>query len=316
MEQRKGGGSAEEARVKALFIYPVKSCAGISVSNAFISSTGFQWDRQWVLVNERGRFITQRQEPKLALVKVSLPPEVLHDSWGPLPKNAFLSFNAPGMQQLKVPLVPSAPLEKIDHVIVWSWSGPGLLEGPDATRWFTEYLGKPARLIRLDNDSMNRATDPKYAAGFQTAFSDNFPFLMISQASLDALNERLPNPLPINRFRPNIFIEGCEPFAEDTWDTLTIGKYTFHGVKLCPRCKITTTDQSTAEVGQEPLVTLRTFRAGPHLSSLHDMRNGAFFGQNLTCDESLLPHNGTHPILRVGDAIHVEKIATVTEIMS
>jgi hypothetical protein len=80
--------------------------------------------------------------------------------------------------------------------------------------------------------------------------------------------------------------------------------------------QITTTDQSTAEVGEEPLVTLRTFRAGPHLSSLHDMRNGAYFGQNLTCNESLLPHNGTHPILRVGDAIHVEKIATVTEIMS
>jgi uncharacterized protein YcbX len=236
--------------------------------------TGFQWDRQWMLVNERGRFITQRTEPKIALVKVSLPPEVLHDSWGPLPKNACLCFDAPGMQQLKVPLVPSAPLKKIDQVTVWQWSGPGLLEGPDATRWFTEYLGKPARLIRLDNDSMNRATDPKYAAGFPTAFSDQFPFLMISQASLDALNERLPIPLPINRFRPNIFIEGCEPWAEDTWDTFTIGKYTFHGVKLSARCKITTTDQSTAEVGEEPLVTLRTFRAGKHLSSLHDMRNG------------------------------------------
>jgi uncharacterized protein YcbX len=316
MEQRKGGGSAEEARVKALFIYPVKSCAGISVSHAFIASRGFQWDRQWMLVNERGRFITQRTEPKMALVKVSLPPEVLHDSWGPLPKNACLCFDAPGMQQLKVPLVPSAPLKKIDQVTVWQWSGPGLLEGPDATRWFTEYLGKPARLIRLDNDSMNRATDPKYAAGFPTAFSDQFPFLMISQASLDALNERLPIPLPINRFRPNIFIEGCEPWAEDTWDTFTIGKYTFHGVKLSARCKITTTDQSTAEVGKEPLVTLRTFHAGKHLSSLHDMRNEAYFGQHLICDESLLPHNGTHPILRVGDAIHVEKIATVTEIMS
>jgi uncharacterized protein YcbX len=244
------------------------------VSHAFIANRGFQWDRQWVLVNERGRFITQRQEPKIALVKVSLPPEVLHDSWGPFPKNASLCFDVPGMQQLKVPLVPSAPLNKIDHVTVWDWSGPGLLEGPDATRWFTEYLGKPARLIRLDNDNMNRATDPKYAAGFQSAFSDHFPFLMISQASLDDLNERLPNLLPINRFRPNIFIEGCEPFAEDTWDTFTIGKYNFHGVKLCPRCKITTINQSTAEVGEDPLVTLRTFRAGQHLSSLHDMRNG------------------------------------------
>lgn len=306
-----------EVHVKALYIYPVKSCRGIEVPEAYITPSGFKWDRQWMVVNAQGRFQTQRQIPKMALIEITMPPEALDCTWGSLPSDAALCIKAPGMEPLYIPLVPPTPLKVIESVTVWGWTGPALSEGVDAEKWFSEFLGKPAHLVRFNHDLVTIPTDPHYAEGYQISFTDGYPFLVISQASLDALNEKLPVNLPINRFRPNIFVEGCESFAEDTWATFTIKKFTFHGVKIRGRCKITTTDQKTAEVGTEPLQTLRTFRAGSLLANnIRNMRSDVFFGQNVVCEDLGLAMNGVLPSVKVNDVVKAKQVVSVAELMS
>ncbi|KAL3379994.1 hypothetical protein AABB24_000566 [Solanum stoloniferum] len=136
--------SKEAAQVISITIYPLKSCRGISVPEAALSSTGFRWDRQWIVVNSKGRACTQRVEPSLALVEVELPNEALSEGWEPNP-SSFLVIRAPGMDVLKVPL--AEPSEVANGVSVWEWSGSALDEGDEASKWFSKYLGKPSRLV-------------------------------------------------------------------------------------------------------------------------------------------------------------------------
>lgn len=268
-----------------------------------------------MVVNSKGRMLTQRTDPRLALVEVYLPQEALEWPWGSLPLESALSIRAPEMELLQIPLAAVMRRSKVKNASVWEWAGAAFDEGPDAAEWFTRYLGKPCRLVCFDTDNETRVTDPAYASGFNTAFSDGYPFLLISQASLDALNELLPNPLSINRFRPNIFVQGCEPFAEDFWQTFTISDLVFHGVKLCSRCKVTTIDQETAEATAEPLKTLRSFRSGKAMS-LPKAGAQMFFGQNLVCEQSLDLRNTEYRLVRVGDLVTVlNKFPSVLESM-
>ncbi|XP_024974413.1 mitochondrial amidoxime reducing component 2-like isoform X2 [Cynara cardunculus var. scolymus] len=250
------------AKVKSIFLYPIKSCRGISVSESPISATGFRWDRQWMVVNSRGRACTQRVDPKLALVEVELPDDAISLAWKPN-KSSYLVIRAPGMDELKVSLCK--PPQTCDGVSVWEWSGSALDEGDEASKWFTNYLGKPSRLVRFNEESETRPVDHNYAPGFRVMFSDGYPFLLVSQGSLDALNELLKEPVPINRFRPNILVDRCEPFAEDLWKEIKIGNLAFHGVKLCSRCKV-------------------------------------YFGQNMVCED--LPEGNEH-IIKLGDPVYV-----------
>lgn len=301
--------------VKSLYIYPIKACRGISVNSAFLSSTGFKWDRTWVIVNSKGRMLTQRIEPRLALVEVHLSNEALNGQWDSLPLDSALSVHAPGMEILQVPLAGVASKSRFEHASVWEWTGSVLDEGPDAAEWFTRYLGKTCRLVRFDTDNATRAVDPAYAAGFSTAFTDGFPFLVISQSSLDALNEKLSDPLPINQFRPNILVQGCEPFAEDLWETFTISNLKFHGVKLCSRCKVTTIDQETTQESYEPLRTLQTFRAGKFMS-LSKGKGKVLFGQNVVCEECLNMSYTKKVSISVGDTLTiVNKFPSVLDSM-
>eukprot|EP00250_Pteridium_aquilinum_P011382 c20027_g1_i1 orf=420-1337(-) len=303
------------ASVKSLYIYPIKACRGISVDTAFLSSTGFKWDRTWLVVNSKGRMLTQRVEPRLALVEVHLSEEALNGQWDSLPLDAALSVCAPGMELLRVPLAAVAPRRKIEQASIWDWTGSALDEGPIAAEWFTRYLGKACRLVRFDTENETRATDPAYAEGFSTTFSDGFPFLIISQSSLDALNKKLTESLPISRFRPNILVQGCEPFTEDLWETFTISDLKFHGVKLCSRCKVTTIDQETAEEGSEPLRTLQSFRAGKFMS-LPKGKAKVFFGQNVVCEECLDTSHSKYKSIKVGDTLTVlNKLPSVLESM-
>lgn len=283
---------------------------------AYLTPTGFKWDRAWMVVNSKGRMLTQRVEPRLALVEVHLPEEALNGQWGPsLPPDSALSLRAPGMEPLQVPLTCVTPESKVENASVWDWKGSALDEGPDAAEWLTRYLGKACRLVRFDSDNETRPVDPAYAAGFSTAFSDGFPLLVISQSSLDALNDKLADPLPINRFRPNILVQGCEAFAEDLWETFTICSLKFHGVKLCSRCKVTTIDQETADVGFEPLKTLQNFHAGQSMS-LSKGKGKVYFGQNVVCEESLNISNTKYPSIRVGDNLQIlNKLPCVMESM-
>ncbi|KAL6844957.1 hypothetical protein ACP4OV_025616 [Aristida adscensionis] len=297
-----GGGSPEPAAaVTSILIYPVKSCRGVSVPQAPITATGFRWDRQWVVVNAKGRAYTQRVEPKLALVEVDFPPEAFAEDWHPTP-DAHMVIRAPGMDPLKIPL--AAEHATIDDVSVWEWSGSAYDEGAEAAEWFSTYFEKPSRLARFKEASEIRPTDPNFAEGYRITFTDCFPFLMASQGSLDALNEILKEPVPINRFRPNILVDGCNPFSEDLWKTIKINNLTFQGVKLCNRCKVPTINQENGVPGTEPTETLLTFRSGEVLRLSPKNKRQVYFGQNLVCKESLSA-KGKGRIIKVGDPIYV-----------
>ncbi|KAL6201725.1 hypothetical protein ACLB2K_025437 [Fragaria x ananassa] len=270
-----------EVEVSSIFIYPVKSCRGISVSQAPVTPTGFRWDRQW-------------------LVRI-----------GNLLKDLNLVLQAPGMDVLKVSL--STPKEIADGVSVWEWSGAALDEGADASKWFSDYLEKPCRLVRFNAASETRPVEPEYAPGHQTMFSDMYPYMLLFQESLDALNELLKEPIPINRFRPNILVNGCEPFSEDLWTEIRIDKLTFQGVKLCSRCKVPTIDQQTGIAGPEPNDTLKKIRSDAVLRPTKKQQGRVYFGQNLVCRDSLTGGAGKGHVVKVGDLVFVLKMVSSAE---
>ena len=260
-------------RVESLFVYPVKSCGGVQLDAARVTATGFQWDRRWMVVGTDGRFLSQREHPGLALVRVRLT----EDS---------LVLSAPHLADLRVPLeiAPNAPV----RVTVWRDECAAIDEGGPAAQFFTDYLGVDARLVRLADDDARPLGTTAAQPGDRVSFADAYPFLLLSQGSLQHLNNRLNLPVPMDRFRPNIVVDGCKPHAEDSWGSVRIGEVDFAVVKPCSRCVITTTNQQTGERGREPLQTLATYR-------LHDGQ--VVFGQNLV-------HRGSGT-LRVDDRIVV-----------
>ncbi|KAH6774887.1 Molybdenum cofactor sulfurase family protein [Perilla frutescens var. hirtella] len=296
---------AAEVRVKSIFVYPIKSCRGISLPQAPISSTGFRWDRQWVVVNSRGRAYTQRVEPKLALVQTHLPNQAFSlDSQ--LNDHSFLEIKAPGMEVLKVPLLTSSSDQKVvDGISVWEWSGSAIDEGAAAAEWFSTYLGKPSRLVRFNHATEVRNVEPGYAPGYNIVFVDMYPFLLLSQGSMNALNDLLKEPIPVNRFRPNILVDGCDPFSEDLWTEMTINNSTFQGVKLCSRCKVPTINQETGiGGGSEPTETLLSFRSDKALRPNKKQQKGrVYMGQNLVCSKL-----GNEKSIKVGDEVVVIKM--------
>lgn len=246
--------------IDALFVYPVKSCAGIALERAQVTPRGLRYDREWMVVTAAGRFLTQREVPRLALVRTALQ----HDT---------LELTAPGLPRLVVPLaVRRGPSTE---VTVWDDTVLARDEGDAAASWFGEHLGREVRLVRFD-DARRRPTDPLWSQGLEgsAAFADGYPILVLSRASVDELNERLPIALPIDRFRPNVLLTGCAAYAEDSIATLASDTVQLKLVKPCTRCSITTTDQATGTPqGDEPIRTLRTYRWDAAL-------RGVTFGQN------------------------------------
>jgi uncharacterized protein len=246
------------ASVAALIVYPVKSCRGIALGAARLTERGFEHDREWMIVGADGRFITQREAPRLALVTPAL-------------SDTALQLAAPGMDPLTIPFEPSGtPC----GVTVWRDAVPAFDQGHAAATWLSAWVGHPARLVRFDSEFQRRC-NPAFAGpgGAHTAFADAYPILVLSEASLADLNSRLEQPLPVNRFRPNIVLSGIEAYDEDHILELSIGAVTLTLVKPCTRCQITTTDQATAQVGVEPLPTLARYRQNAAL-------DGVAFGMN------------------------------------
>ena len=262
---------AENVALSGLYVYPIKSCAGISLGSAELDSTGLRHDRRWMLVDETGEFMSQRAHPRMALISTHL-------------SNEHLTVGASGMPDLQIPLHPT-DVDLID-VSVWGDANRGALVGEEADRWFGEFLRFPCRLVCKPDDDP-RPVDSIYAeSGDQVSFADGFAFLLISEASLEDLNTRLEAPLPMNCFRPNFVVRDCAPYAEDEWDRVRIGDVPFRVAEACPRCAITTTDQKTGTRGKEPLRTLATYRK---------FDGEVFFGRNLIHDAL-----GT---VRVGDSV-------------
>jgi MOSC domain-containing protein len=263
-----------QMRVMSLYYYPVKSCGGTPIQHATIDGRGFVEDRAWMVTDGDGLFLTQRDMPRLALIR-------------PCADADALVLSAPGMPPLRV-------IRRTDgtrrDVAVWKDLCATLDQGDEPARWLSTFIGSPCRLVRMAEDFV-RPTDPVYSNGRagQVGFADGYPMLLITQASLDDLNRRLAEPLPVNRFRPNVVVSGTSPYAEDDWGLIRIGNVVFAVVKPCARCAITTTDQDTAETAREPLRTLATYR--------HVRGRGVMFGQNLI-------HTGAGSI-SVGDAVEV-----------
>jgi uncharacterized protein YcbX len=251
--------SPSMAVLTALNTYPVKSCRGIALQSARVAETGLADDRHWMLVRPNGRFVTQRELPRLALVGTSVTPDLLQ-------------LSAPGMTPLSVARdVSGASLA----IVVWKFSGGGIDCGAAAADWVTRFLETPLRLVRFDVQQP-RVCNPEWTQGTRavTEFSDGYPVLVISRASLAELNSRLPKELPMARFRPNVVIDDVAAYDEDRIHELATDEVTLRIVKPCTRCSITTTDQERGALdGVEPLATLKKYRFDRELG-------GVCFGQN------------------------------------
>ncbi len=250
-----------QAILSGLMIYPVKSLAGIELRQSEVDRFGLRHDRRWMVVDAAGKFLSQRKLPQMTLIRQTLSAD-------------GLTLSTEGKPDLHLPLTPRE-IDRIE-VDVWHDHCHAIPSGSEADTWLSEALGQPCRLVYFP-DGEERPVDPEYAESQdRTAFSDGFPLLLISEASLEDLNARLEQKLPISRFRPNLIVSGCNAYAEDNWRQIRIGELDCRVVKPCSRCTITTVDPKTAQRGPEPLKTLAGYRR---------QGNKVFFGQNLL-------HNG------------------------
>ena len=261
-------------QVSQLYIYPIKSLGGVALTEAVVTERGFEHDRRWMLIDENNRFLSQREVTQMALLKVGLKSDGLLVTYTKTGKNI---------------LIPFKPLTNEScEVIIWDDICTAIYVGTGADEWFTKIIGLKCRLVYMP-DSSNRQVDERYApTGQITSFSDAYPFMMLGQATLDDLNNRLAEALPTDRFRPNIVFTGGKPFEEDKLDHFTIGNINFNGVKLCARCVLTTINQTDGSKSKEPLKTLASYRS---------KNNKIYFGQNL-----IHVGNGT---IAIGDFITV-----------
>ena len=254
-----------DAVVESLYVYPVKGCRGIDVASAGVATTGLMTagagDREWMVVDGNGRFVTQREHPQLALVATAV-------------RDGALTLSAPG----RAPLAVDGRAGPARDVVVWRSTVRAHDAGDAAAAWLSAHVGADVRLVRFDRTG-TRPCNPEYAgdSGAHTLFADGYPVLVIGAASLADLNARMTArgfpALPMNRFRPNVVLAGLPAFDEDHVDTITVGDVVLRCVKPCTRCRVTTTDQATAHVGEEPLRTLAGYRMDPRF-------DGVTFGVN------------------------------------
>ena len=236
------------AGLTSIYIYPIKSCGQISLTASRVAQRGLPFDREWVLVDNEGKMLTQREAAGMALIQ----PAVSEDG--------TLSLTAPGMTPHVVPAV--ADNGATQAVDVWGTDALGVDQGSETAQWFSDYLKMPARLMRYSERS-SRVTEQLKPDGSNSplTFTDLAPLLVISEESLADLNNRLTEPVPMDRFRPSLVIKGLGEFAEDTCKTLTLNGVTLHAQKTCARCVMTTIDQATAvSLAPEPLQTLSKYR--------------------------------------------------------
>ena len=264
--------------LSGLHLYPIKSLGGYAVPAADVTARGLRHDRRWLLVDERNRFMTQRQQPELALL--SLAPT----------HNGFLISHRqrPELRPLFIPF--EATPERTLFVTIWDDMAWAWRAAPEADAWLTDALGRPCRLVYM-SDMVRRAVEPAHnLEGQLVSFADGYPYLLAGEAALADLNARLAQPVPMNRFRPNLVFSGGEPYEDDAWEQFQIGDVPFRAVRGCGRCVLTTIDQATATKSPtgDPLRTLATYRRAD---------NSTLFGQNVTG-----PAAGR---LRVGDALTV-----------
>lgn len=267
--------------IQEIRLYPIKSLGGVSVPSAIVEEKGFRYDRRYMLITPTGQFITQRSCHQMALIDVALTDTSIRVWHRHFPDDVLV-----------LPLDPASeatPNPSPIPVSIWdSHHVPAMPLNPGADFWFSQVLGLECRLVFMP-ESTRRAIDKTYARHDEAvSFADGYPYLVISQASLNDLNNRLPEPITMSRFRPNLIVDDCPPFDEDTWLDFQISHIPFYGPKPCARCVLTTIDPATGQPGKEPLRTLTHYR---------NRNNKILFGQNAIA-------RGTG-VLHVGDSINV-----------
>lgn len=259
-------------RLTEIWIYPIKSLGGIRLKQANVFEKGLQFDRRWMLVDETGKFLTQRVHPTMALLKVSIVGD------------ALIITHVQTQQSHSIPLQVQQ-VQQSQPVTIWDDTVLAYEVNLESSQWFTEQLGINCKLVYFPEEN-DRAVDRRYSTTEHVSLADGYPFLIIGQASLDDLNSRLEKKVPMNRFRPNFVFTGGTAFEEDHWKEFSIGRNRFVGVKPCSRCVLITVDQDTAQKSEEPLRTLSTYRKRD---------NKIYFGQNLLAID--------HSVVREGDLI-------------
>lgn len=236
------------ANIKSLHIYPIKSLGGITLSSTKVERRGFQFDRRWMLIDENGRFISQRENHQLAL----LQPEIHGE------KMTIVD----GSHQLETLTFPLAePITEEIKVTIWDDECTAKPLDIAVNEWFSTFMSKPVQLVYMYEGS-RRITDQRYAPKPDdvVSFADGYPILITCQRSHDLLSEKVGYEIPFNRFRPNIILEGLEAHEEDALAEIELGKLKLFGVKPCARCVMITIDQQTGQQGKEPTKTLSTYR--------------------------------------------------------
>jgi len=232
--------------ISSLTYYPIKACRGFDLTHSHVELMGLANDRRMMVVTPEGDQVTQREHAKLAWVTPTL-------------NNGSLTLSAPSFDSIQFAIQRAGTPTLVN---IWKSKGVNAIDqGDETAQWFSDWLGASVRLVHIA-DGVQRKLNPEFAvqADDHTGFADGYPILIISEASLQDLNSRLDSTILMNRFRPNIVIKDCEPFAEDTWKRIRIGDVEMALVKPCDRCVVTTIDKETLEQGKEPLKTLNTYR--------------------------------------------------------
>jgi hypothetical protein len=269
-------------QLASIHVYPLKGGRGMDRPSSLVEPWGLAGDRRWLLVDADFRFISQREHAAMARVVAAREP------------GGGIAVSSEGRAPLRV-AVPGSSAEML-KVTVWRSMVLAAAAGPEADAWFSAYLGRPARLVYLD-DPTRRAVDPEFGAeGDVVSFADGYPLLLTSTGSLDQLGQWLSaageQPVPMNRFRPNVVVTGSEPWAEDRWRRVRIGSVSFRVAKPCGRCVVTTTDQVTGERGSQPLKTLAARRR---------------FGKSLVFGQNIIPDSPG--LIQVGDPVEITEYA-------
>jgi len=268
---------ATSARIESVSIYPIKSCGGVRLQEGEIVSGGLRGDRRFMLVTASGEFVTARSHPRLLQIDVALD-------------GGTLRVAADGQPDLQLRAEPDES-EWAEPVRSTVWRDTLVArEIPEGSAWFSQTLAEPLRLVYQPDSELRQVNLQRARAGDRVSLADGYPLLLTTMASLDDLNSRLEEPVPMSRFRPNVVISGVPAFAEDTWAELVLGEVPFRAPKLCDRCVMTTVNAKTGEASKEPLRTLAKYRR---------WQRAVWFGANLVPDAL-----GS---IRVGDEVRVNE---------
>ncbi|MEO6685614.1 MAG: MOSC N-terminal beta barrel domain-containing protein [Dyadobacter sp.] len=258
-----------------IWIYPVKSLGGIRQKQALVEEKGLQYDRRWMIVDEKGKFLTQRVNVNMALLDVAIHAGGL-----------VISHRNQSDNQILVPFKTIS--NQTIQVKVWDDILLARTVCDQADNWLSSQLGKKVRIVEM-SEQTQRNMDPTYSGKESlVSFADDFPYLLISEGSLKDLNSRLDQPVTMKRFRPNFVISDTEPFAEDSWKKVKIGQVEFIVAKPCERCVLVSIDPITGQKGPEPLKTLSNYRK---------VDKNIFFGQNLVSLQNGLLHEGDELVI-------------------